>query len=199
MSLSLKFCRSSRENHLWGEICESDVKIWKECLGNQLSQEMEQNDFTFLCTQRMSCRFKLTPSVNQMITFSKQSQYDDGSEQTTSCFRHSDYVAFIWMQIDWMCRYTFVRLTVCSMSAFLPNCFFSTLTLNLAALLFFVGKVNWLMPIWPLELTLQQQLCIGLLEKCFILFSINQHFLPSIHYFTLIVLQGSPEHTVVQV
>lgn len=51
-----------------------DVKIWKKCPRNQLSQEMEQNDFTFLCTQRMSCRFKFTPSVNQVIRFSKQPQ-----------------------------------------------------------------------------------------------------------------------------
>lgn len=80
----------------------------KMCPRNQLSQEMEQNDFTFFCTQRMSCRFKLSPSVNQMIRFSKQPQCDEASEQTASFFMHSDCVSCIWMQIDWMCRYIFV-------------------------------------------------------------------------------------------
>lgn len=110
----------------------SDVKIWKKCPRNQLSREMEQNDFTFLCTQRMSCRFKLTPSVNQMITFSKQPQCDEGSEQIASFSMHSDCVSYIWMQIDWMCRYGFVRLTSVVCLLYALNSFL-TLTFKYAA------------------------------------------------------------------
>ncbi len=79
---------------------------------------------------RMSCRFKLTPSVNQMITFSKQPQCDEGSEQTAGFFMHSR-LCFLHLNAN--------RLNVqvqvcgtdkCSMSAFSTEQFF-TMTFKL--------------------------------------------------------------------
>lgn len=79
----------------WGSFLRSEMRKSERCWDvkkgprKQLSHEMEQNDFTLSCTQSMLCRFKLTPSVKQMIAFSKQPQYDRGSEQTASFSMHS--------------------------------------------------------------------------------------------------------------
>lgn len=69
--------------------CFVRERMRKKGTRKQLSQEMEQKDFTFLCTQSVSCRFKWTPSAKQMIAFSKQPQCDRGCEQTASFFMHA--------------------------------------------------------------------------------------------------------------